>query len=113
MRTFPRALGTFQRIIDERGQRLRKRSFAELKGLARLPEHITVESRSATIGTIVLPMPSGGLQIVVQGFLKHRFLPGKSVALDGFCKYPDESIVPMLPAEFLGFDEPMETQFAD
>lgn len=104
MRTFTKALGTFRKMVEERGQQLRELSFAELKALSPQPEHITVESRSATVGIIVLPTPRGGLQVVVQGFLKHRFFPGRSVALDGFYKYPDERIGPMLPAEFLGFD---------
>jgi hypothetical protein len=104
VRTFPKALGTFRKIVEQRGQRLRERSFAELKQLANQPvEQITVESRPATIGIIVLPIPSGGLQIVVQGFLEHRFI-GKSVALDGFYKYPDETVAAMKEEEFCQFD---------
>ena len=105
MRTFPKALGTFRKIVEERGQWLRGRPFGELKELASQPvERITVESRPATIGIIALPLPSGGLQIVVQGFLEHRFFPGKSVALDGFYKYPDETTAPMSAEEFWAFD---------
>jgi len=56
----------------ERGQRLRNLPFDELKQLAREPiEHLVVESRPATIAIIVLPLQaSGGIQVVVQGFLK-------------------------------------------
>jgi hypothetical protein len=105
VRTFPKALGAFRKIVELRGQSLRVRPFAELKELARQPvERITVESRPATIAVSTFPMPSGGLQIVIQGFLAHRFFPGKSVALDGFYKYPDETIAPMSPEEFWDFD---------
>ncbi len=105
MRTFPRALAKFRRIVDERGRRLRQKTFAQLKQLANeSSERITVESRSATIETIVLPLASGGLQVVARGFLEHRLMPGKSVAMDGFCKHPDETITPMTDREFRDFD---------
>jgi len=104
MRTFPKALGAFRKIVEQRGQQLRERSFAELKELAAQPaERITVESRPASVGIIARPLPSGGLQIVVQGFLEHRLFPGKSVAVDGFYKYPDETTAPMSPEDFWEF----------
>jgi len=90
--------------VKERGQRLRKRSFAELQQLANEPvEKITVESRPATIAIIVLPKQSGELQIVIQGFLRHRLI-GSSVALDGFYKHPDETVTAMQREEFWQFD---------
>ena len=105
MRTLPKDLGAFRKIVEQRGRWLRERAFAELKQLANQPpEQITVESRPATIGTIVLVTQSGALQIVVQGFLEHRFFPGKSVALDGFYKYPDETVAPMPAEELWKFD---------
>jgi hypothetical protein len=52
----------------------------------------------------MFPMPGGALQIVIQGFLEHRFLPGKSVALDGFYKYRDEAVAPMSSEDFWKFD---------
>jgi hypothetical protein len=105
VRTFPKELSTFRIMVKERGSRLRQLPFAELKGLADKPlEHVAVESRKATIGTIVLQLPSGGIQVVLQGLMEHRFMPGKSVALDGFYKYPDESVSEMKPEEFWNFD---------
>ena len=105
VRTFPRALGAFRKVVEQRGQSLRERTFAELKEVAKEPvERITVEDRSATIGILMFPMPSGALQIVIQGFLSHHFFPGKSVALDGFYKYPDETVAPMSPEDFWKFD---------
>lgn len=104
MRTFPKALAEFREIVKERGSVLRRKSFAELKQLATAPERITVQSRPATIATIVLSLPSNGLQVVVQGFLEHRLFPGKSVALDGFFKYPDDTEARMSPEEFWDFD---------
>jgi hypothetical protein len=92
-------------MVEERGADLRRRPFAELEQLTDPPsEQITVGSRSATIGIIVLCLPSGGVQVVVQGFLRNRFLPGSSVALDGFYKYADETISPMKDEEFYQFD---------
>ena len=92
-------------MVKQRGSRLRQLPFEELKQLATRPvEHVTVESRKAKIGIIVLPSPSGGIQVVVQGFLDHHFMPGKSVALDGFYKYPDETVAEMTAEEFWGFD---------
>jgi hypothetical protein len=61
-------------------------------------------ARPATIGIIVQPLPSGGLRVVVQGFMKARFMPRKHVALDGFYKYPDGTVSPMPSEEFYEFD---------
>jgi len=104
MRTFPKSLATFREIVNERGERLRQLPFEELKRLANGPiEHLTVDSRPATIGIIVQSLPSGGIRVVVQGFMKARFI-GSNVALDGFYKYPDETTAPMPDQEFYEFD---------
>jgi len=104
MRTFPKALSKFRDIVNQRGQRLRKLPFEELKQLGDTPiEHLTVESRPATIGIIVQPLPSGGIRVVVQGFMKAKLL-GENVALDGFHKYSDETVAPMPAEEFYRFD---------
>jgi hypothetical protein len=103
MRTFPKALAKFRDIVDERGQRLRKLPFEELNRFGDKPnEHLTVESRPATIGIIVQPL-SGGIRVVVQGFMKAKLL-GSHVALDGFYKYSDETVAPMPDEEFCEFD---------
>ena len=106
MRTYPKPLVTFRKIVNERGERLRKLAFEDVKQLADAPlEHLTVESRPATIGIIVEPLPSGGIRVVVQGFMKTRFIPYcKHVALDGFYKYSDETVAPMPQSEFYQFD---------
>jgi hypothetical protein len=105
VRTFPRELSTFRTMVKERGARLRRLPFAELERLSDAPiEHVDVESRKATIGTIVFRLASGGVQVVHQGFLEHRFMPGKSVALDGFFKYPDETVSEMKAEEFWDFN---------
>jgi hypothetical protein len=103
MRTFPKSLATFRNIVEERGKQLRRAPFGDLKQLAQPVEHLRVESRPATIGIIVQPLPSGGLRVVVQGFMEARFV-GKHVALDGFYKYPDETVALMPPEEFYEFD---------
>jgi hypothetical protein len=105
VRTFPAELAEFRRIVKGRCACLRKLPFAELKQLANQPaEQVRVQSRNATIGIIVLSLPSGGIQVVFQGFLEQRFMPGKSVALDGFYKYPEETVSEMKAEEFWDFD---------
>jgi hypothetical protein len=105
MRTFPKSLATFRKIIEERGERLRQSKFEDLRSLTTGPvEQITVESRPATISIIVQANPNGSLRVVVQGFMKARFVPGKHVALDGFYKHPDESVTQMPEEEFYEFD---------
>ena len=100
MRAFPKALSTFQDIVNERGARLRRLPFEELARVAETPiEHLSVESRPATISIIVQPLPSGGIRVVVQGFMKAKLL-GQNVALDGFYKYPDGTIAQMPCEEF-------------
>jgi hypothetical protein len=108
MRTFPKSLAAFRKVVSERGERLRRLTFDDLKQLNkplenRTLEHLTVEARPATIGIIVESREDGSLRVVVQGFMKNRFL-GSSVALDGFYKHPDGSVTPMPNDEFYQFD---------
>src|SRR5437588_3920868 len=103
MRTFPKSLATFQRIVNERGERLRKLSLEDLQQLTSEPEKLNVEGRPATISVTVQPMPEGSLRVVVQGFMKARIL-GSNVALDGFYKEPDGAVGPMSDREFYQFD---------
>jgi hypothetical protein len=103
MRTFPKSLAAFQRMVDERGARLRNLKFDELKHLGtETTENITVESRQATIAIIVQARLNGSLRVVVQGLMKG--LIGENVALDGFYKHPDETVSPMPEIEFYEFD---------
>jgi hypothetical protein len=105
MRTFPRSLATFRKIINERGEQLRKLTQEELKKLAaNPPEQLIFDSRPATIGIIVESKPDGSLRVVIQGFMKARFIPGKHVALDGFYKHPDGTVGVMPGEEFYEFD---------
>jgi hypothetical protein len=105
MRTFPKSLATFRQIVDESGERLRKFTFEDLGRLMTAPmEHITVESCPATISIIVQANADGSLRVVVQGFMKARFVPGSHVALDGFYKHQDQSLTPMPDEEFYEFD---------
>jgi hypothetical protein len=105
VRTFPKSLATFRKIVDERGEQLRKMSQEELERLAAKPcEQLLVDSRPATIGIIVQPRSNGTLRVVIQGFMKARFIPGKHVALDGFYKHADGSVTTMPNEEFYEFD---------
>lgn len=100
----PKQLALFRQIVNDRGARLRSVPFAELKRLGGSPvEQMTVETRPATVGVIVQSLPSGGIRVVIQGFMKAKLL-GKHVALDGFYKYPDETVAPMPQADFYEFD---------
>ncbi len=64
-----------------------------------------VDSRPATIGIIVEPKTNGTLPVVMQGFMKAKYLPPvKHVALDGFYKLPNGTVSPMRAAEFYEFD---------
>lgn len=101
--TFRAELAKFQAMVQERGQTLRQLPFAELK-LQDTGEEVNLGPRTGTISVIVLSLPSGGIQVVVQGFLKHCFFSGSSVALDGFYKYPDEAIAPMSDEEYWDFN---------
>jgi hypothetical protein len=105
MRTFPKSLATFRKLVDERGERLRKLTQEELKKLGAEPsEQLIVEGRPATIGIIVQPRLDGNLRVVIQGLMKARFIPGKHVALDGFYKHPDGTVSAMPDKEFYEFD---------
>ncbi len=105
MRTFPRGLAKFREIVNDRGGKLRQLSYEALKARAAGPaEHLAVDSRPATIVTIVQPTGDGRLRVVLQGLMKHRLLPGKSVALDGFYKHGDGKVTPMSDEEFDEFD---------
>ena len=104
MRTFPKSLATFRKIVDERGERLRKLALEEIKKLAaKPPEQLTVESRPATIAIIVQLKPDGSHLVVIQGFMKARFMPGKHVALDGFYKHPNGAVTAMSDEDFNKF----------
>jgi len=105
MRTFPKSLTKFRELVDERGARLRKLSFNDLRKLEHAPiERINFDNRPATIGIVVQPQPDGGIRVVVQGFMKARWLFGQHVALDGFYKRRDETVTPMPNEEFYEFD---------
>ena len=105
MHAFTKALPRFREIVRQRGDQLRKLPFEELAKLADEPiQHVVVEKRQGTISLIVQPLSSGALRIVVQGFLKARFVPVKDVAIDGFYKYRDGTVAPMPAEEFYKFD---------
>jgi hypothetical protein len=89
--------------VNEHGEKVREPPLEELERAGTRPtEHLIVDSRPATISIIVQSLPEGGVRVVVQGFLKGWVF--KDVALDGFYKYPDETIAPMPNEEFFEFD---------
>lgn len=105
MRTFPKSLAAFRKLICERGEQLRKLSLEQLKKVAAdPPEQLTFDSRPTTIGIIAQLQPDGSLRVVIQGFMKARFIPGRHLALDGFYKHPDGTVSPMPDNEFHEFD---------
>ena len=106
MKTIPRSLDTFRVIVNSRGNVLRNLSYEEIERLEDAPiEELTVESRPATIATIVQRMPDGSLRLVLQGLMNARLFPLlKHVALDGFYKHRDGTVTPMPEDEFYDFD---------
>ncbi|HKO96554.1 MAG TPA: hypothetical protein VJU86_06170 [Pyrinomonadaceae bacterium] len=101
----PRAKANKIVRLDQSGK-LRDLSFQEIAQLSDSPiEEFVVDSRPATIATIVQPMPDASLRVVIQGFMNARMFPVfKHVALDGFYKQPDGTVRPMLEDEFYDFD---------
>lgn len=63
-------------------------------------QHIELEGRRATISIIVQPERCETLRVVIQGFMKHKFFPGTSAALDGFYKHRNGDVTPMGDEEF-------------
>jgi len=105
VRTFPRELAAFQEIAKQRAVALQHSSFEKLEALASEPvEHLSVEGRPATIGLLVERVDANRLRVVVQGFMEHRFFPGRSVALDGFYKSLDGTVAPMSYRELYQYD---------
>jgi hypothetical protein len=105
MRRFPKAAAVLQGLVDERGAKLRELSFDALEAKAHDPvEQLTVESRPATVGVIVQQEPPDKLRVVLQGFVKARWLGGKHVALDGFFKLRSGAVIPMSDDELSDYD---------
>jgi hypothetical protein len=94
-------------MVDEHGNTLRTLTYEQLRRLEERPvEYVAVEKRRGRI-TIHLDkaMPSGGIRVVVQGFLKVRFFPMIwQVAIEGFYKYPDETTAPLTREDTWEFD---------
>lgn len=104
MRTFPKQLATFREIVNRRGETLRVLTWEQLVASAAQPvEHIEVESRRATIAVIVEPAGEK-LRVVIQGFMKHKWFLGSSVALDGFYKHRNGDVTPMAEEDFYAYD---------
>jgi hypothetical protein len=92
-------------MVNQRGAQLRELSYEALGQRGALPvEHVTVGSRPATIGVIVQSRPDRGIRVVVQGFMKGGRLGGSNVALDGFYKHPDGTVMGMPNEELDAFD---------
>lgn len=92
-------------MVRERGLLLRATPFSRLAEMADgSTEDVVVGTRVGTISVIVEAPGESTLKIVVQGFLKMPRLPGESVALDGFYKYADASVIDMTLDELCGYD---------
>jgi hypothetical protein len=105
MRTFPRSLAGFRKVVKDRCDQLRAATYDDLTKLKTKPtEHFTFDSRPATIRFFIDLMPDGRLRIVAQGFMRARFIPGKHVALDGFYKHLDGNVSPINHDELYEFE---------
>jgi hypothetical protein len=104
MRTFPKELGEFRRMVKARGDELRTMSRQQLIAAGQqLTDTWNVEGRPAAVSVIVEPMDDGSLRVVVQGFMQGKWF-GQHVALDGFYHRPAGAIEPMTNEEFYEFD---------
>ncbi|MSR62028.1 MAG: hypothetical protein EXS08_06250 [Planctomycetes bacterium] len=94
MRTFPKELAEFRRVVEARGAELRGLPLAELWAAADRPtEDLVVQGRPATIRVYVQSRADGSLRVVVQGFMPGRLLRFvTNVALDGFCRRADGGV---------------------
>jgi hypothetical protein len=106
VRTFPKELGEFRRMVNTHGAVLRTKSRDELIAAGLRPsETWDVAGRPATVTVIVEPKDDGSLRVVVQGFMRSKWLSSlRSVALDGFYHRPSGAIEPMPDGEFYEFD---------
>jgi hypothetical protein len=106
MRTFPRELAAFRKLVDERAAALRQLPYDVLQAYGKsMPEAVTVEGRPATIGIIVQSASDNRLRIVLQGFMPGRFLRRlQNVALAGFYKHANGSWSAMPDDELDQFD---------
>ena len=94
-----------RQIVNERGQNLRKLPFDQLKTISQM-ERVMIDKREATISVSAEPLASGGVLIVVQGFMKSRWFGGllSAFGLDGFYKYPDETMAMMTREDIFKYD---------
>lgn len=93
-------------MVKARGDVLRTKSRDDLIAAGRQStETWYVEGRPATVDVIVEPKDDGSLRVVVQGFMRSKWLSAfSSVALDGFYQRPAGAIEPMSDEEFHEFD---------
>lgn len=114
MSSFSEDRAVFTAKVQEWNDRYRQLPFATLDSMASSDmmealmqgpgEKIRIGTRKASIGAIVLRCKQGHIQVVIQGFLKHRFFPGSTAMVHGFYKNADESIDPMPRAKLTEFD---------
>jgi hypothetical protein len=106
VRTFPKELAEFRRVVEARGAALRQLSREELLAAGNQPiEDLHVQRRPATIAVIIESQSDGSLLVVVQGFMPGRWLGiWTNVALDGFYKRPDGKVDPASESELYKFD---------
>jgi hypothetical protein len=94
-------------MVAEHVSTLRELTYDQLKEIQEKPvEYVAVEKRRGRIATYLdKDMPSQGIRVVVQGFLKRRFFPMIwDEAIDGFYKYPDQTTVELDREDKRDFD---------
>ena len=108
MGSYKEELARFKAMVRERGEKLRSMSLSELEQAGEQPaERIALGTRTGSIAIIVerpIFPKHEARRVVVQGFMDHRMMPGKSVALDGFYKYPDGTTEAMQSRELWNYD---------
>jgi hypothetical protein len=97
----------FAQMVEDQGNKLRGLTYEQLLLVVNDPtQEIAIGGRNGTISVIVERYEGEMVKVVVQGFISaFSWLPRlKSVALHGFYKHRDGSIVEMRNEEFYGYD---------
>jgi hypothetical protein len=96
----------FDQLVKDKGRTLRVIPYERLEAVGNEPtEEIRVGRRKGSISVIVERCNEERVKVVVQGFLDSGYFAMlKRVALDGFYKCRDGSVVEMVSEEFYGYD---------
>ena len=103
MRTFPKALAPFRELVRRRANEIKVLTWQQIVELPKdQTEDVMVGKHRGAI-SIIVECETERLRVVIQGFLKHRFLPGSSIAMEGFVKERNDNVIPMTDDELVDY----------